>query len=58
LAQKKPKPIEKRRRREERGVSEYLNRLWRATDLCRSEEGEPCDGSDLTIVFQKSVSFL
>ena len=25
---------------------------------CRSEEGEPWDGCDLTIVFQEAVSFL
>jgi len=26
--------------------------------LCRSEEGEPCDGSDQNILFQVAVSFL
>ena len=28
------------------------------TVLCRSEEGEPWDDSDLTIVLQKAASFL
>ena len=30
----------------------------RQTTLCRSEEEEPWDGSDLTSVFQEAVFFL
>ena len=28
------------------------------TALCRSEEGEPLDGTDQTVIFQVAVSFL
>jgi hypothetical protein len=55
-----------------RGVSDWRNRLWRAkipsgglqyiceveTAHCWSEEGEPWDGRDQTVVFQVAVSFL
>jgi hypothetical protein len=54
-------------------MSEYRDKLWRArlqvkacsrqickeeTVWCQSEEEEPWDGSDLTVVFQEAVSSL
>jgi hypothetical protein len=59
---------------QETGVSEYRNRLWRAKALhwrpvvrqgckgetvpCWSEEEDQWDGSDPTIVFHETVSYL
>jgi len=38
--------------------SPFLRQCYKGeTAPCRSEEGEPCDGSDLNIVFQEGVSF-
>jgi hypothetical protein len=72
LAQKKPGPIG-RRKDGEGACLEYRDKLWRArlqvkacgrqickeeTVWCQSEEEEPWDGSDLTVVFQEAVSYL
>jgi hypothetical protein len=72
LPQKKSGPIGQRRDREgacpNRGTGcGHNGPKWRPvvrqgckgeTALCRSKEGKPWDGSDLTIVFQEAVSFL
>ena len=33
-------------------------RMWGINGPCQSEEGEPQDGSDQTIMLQEAVSFL
>jgi hypothetical protein len=71
LAQKKPGPIGRRkgtgRVRVEEQTVEGNGPEWRPvvgqvlkgeTAPCRSEEGEPWEGSDLNIVLQKAASFL